>query len=56
MVESTVVTTPEPFFGSLYNKFLLLCDDSEAKGEKTKVLEKVLRTNVKEKAAEVGNP
>jgi hypothetical protein len=40
-------------FDKLHNNFLLLCDDTETKDEKAKVLEKVLRKDLKENAAEV---
>jgi len=40
-------------FDALRKNFCLLCDDSKTKDDKEKVLEKVLRDNLKEKAAEV---
>jgi hypothetical protein len=51
--ENVMVKTFGDVFDTLHNNFLLLCDDSEAKDEKAKVLEKLLRGDLKEKAAEV---
>jgi uncharacterized protein (DUF1697 family) len=51
--EDVMVNTFGDVFDTLHNNFLLLCDDSEAKDEKAKVLEKLLRSDLKEKAAEV---
>jgi hypothetical protein len=51
--EDNMVTTFGNVFDTLHNNFLLLCDDSEAKDEKTKLAEKLLRDDLREKAAEV---
>jgi hypothetical protein len=51
--EDVMVKTFGEVFDTLHNNFLLLCDDTEAKDEKAKVLEKLLRNDLKEKAAEV---
>ena len=51
--EKTMVNTFGQVFDSLHSNFVLLCDDSETKDEKTKVLETLLRNDLKEKVAEV---
>jgi hypothetical protein len=51
--ENKMVELSEEVFDTLHHNFCLLCDDSEAKDDKDKVLEKVLRDDLKEKAAEV---
>jgi hypothetical protein len=51
--EEVMVKTFGDVFDTLHHNFLLLCDDSQAKDEKAKVLEKLLRGELKERAAEV---
>jgi hypothetical protein len=51
--KKTMVKRFGEVFDALHNNFCLLCDDSEAKDEDEKVLEKALRDELKEKTAEV---
>jgi len=51
--ENTMITKFGEVFDALHNNFCLLCADSETRDEKEKVLEKVLRDDLKLKAAEV---
>jgi hypothetical protein len=53
IAEDNMALTLGKVFDTLHNSFLLLCSDSEAKDEKAKVLETLLRDDLKEKAAEV---
>jgi hypothetical protein len=51
--EDQMVTKCGAVFDSLHNNFRLLCDDSEAKSEKEKVLEGGLRDDLREKSLQV---
>ena len=51
--ETHMVTRFGEVFDSLHKNFRLLCDDSEAKSEKEKVLEGELRNDLKEKSLQV---
>lgn len=51
--ENAMVARFGEVFDALHTNFCLLCDDSEAKDDEEKVLEQALRSELREKAAEV---
>ena len=51
--ENHMVTRFGEVFDSLHNNFRMLCENSEAKNEKEKVLEGELRDNLREKSLQV---